>query len=227
MKNTNTRTKMVLQVVLLAVLASLAGCGGGDEPPTKVCLVLLLIPVPCSVGTPSSSTPTPQAPPPAAAPPPASPPATDSGGGTNTGGNTQTAAIQRVYEFEPNNSLDNANIAEFPTAPPESKVGVDIVGSVQQTDDVADYFIFTPTRSKRHSIYVCADTCSELVRSDMVYVSLYDQYQTTINSTPIGTAEEQFLSAELTAGLAYYVEIHGYNTGPGAYDYRLVIMDMN
>ena len=223
MKNPNTCTKMVLQAAILALLSMLAACGGGDEPPQQVCLVLLIIPVPCSVGTPSSPTPAPLPPPPATTPPPS----TEPGGGTSPGGSTQTAVIQRVYEFEPNNSLDNANVAEFPTAPSESRVGVDIVGSVQQTDDESDYFIFTPTRSNWYSIYVCSDTCSELLASDTVYVSLYDQYQTTIDSTPIGTAEEQFLSAELTAGLAYYVEIRGYNTGPDTYDYRLAIIDMN
>jgi hypothetical protein len=37
--------------------------------------------------------------------------------------------------------------------------------------------------------------------------------------------EEQRLVVELTAGLAYYVEVNGYNTASMRYDYKLVIID--
>jgi len=226
MKSINARTKTTLQVALLAVLASLVGCGGGVEPAPRICLVLLLIPVPCSAGTPSSAPPPTQAPPSSTPPPYTPPPATTPPPSTGTGGSSgQTAVITRVYEFEPNSTLDNANVAQFPAAPPESKVGLDIVGNVQETDDPADFFILTPNRSAHYRIVICSETCVYGVEDDAVYLMLYDQNQTTIAGTPVGTIEEQKLIVELTAGLAYYVGVHGYNTGPIAYEYRLAIID--
>ena len=69
------------------------------------------------------------------------------------------------------------------------------------------------------------DTCGDALQSDEVYLMVYDQSQSTIASTPVGTFETQRLSIDLVAGLAYYVEVNGYNTGSTAEDYKLVIID--
>ena len=58
-----------------------------------------------------------------------------------------------------------------------------------------------------------------------MYIAVYDQSQTTIASTPIGTVARQIFTVDLTAGLAYYVEINGYNTGPDSFAYKLVVVD--
>ena len=42
---------------------------------------------------------------------------------------------------------------------------------------------------------------------------------------PIGTIAEQIFTVDLTAGLAYYVEINGYNTGPDSFAYKLIVVD--
>ena len=54
---------------------------------------------------------------------------------------------------------------------------------------------------------------------------IYDQYQTTITGTPVGTITRQEIAADLTAGFAYYVEVNGYNSGGAIYDYRLMVID--
>ena len=41
---------------------------------------------------------------------------------------------------------------------------------------------------------------------------IYDQSQTTIASTPIGTDATLALKTKLNAGVAYYVEVNGTNT---------------
>ncbi len=220
MNNMNTRAKSILQVALLAVLASLAGCGGDDDSGAQICMILLVIPVPCSAGTPVSEPASTQTPPPAET----SPPPAETSGSTSSGGE-RSLAMNRVNEYEPNNTLNNANVVQFLTAPMDTSVGIDIKGNVHDTDDQADFFIFTPDRSGSYLFYLCADTCAEFVEDDAVYVMLYDQYQTTIVSTPVGTVAEQVFSAELTAGLAYYVEVHGVSTASMSYAYQLVIIN--
>lgn len=130
-----------------------------------------------------------------------------------------------INEFEPNNSPGNANVVTLPAGPIDTSVGLIIDGSVQSADDSADYFIFTPNRSGVFNAFLCAVTCAEILQDDAVYIMIYDQDQTTIAGTSVGSIVPQELAANLTSGLAYYIQIQGYNTGEGSYDYRLVIID--
>jgi hypothetical protein len=128
-------------------------------------------------------------------------------------------------EYEPNSTLDNANPVSFRTATPDEHIGIDITGTVTKVEDTADLFIFTPPRSGQFLVYLCADTCGETLQSDAVYLMVYDQSQSTMASTPMGTVETQRLAVDLVAGLAYYVEVNGYNAETGTGDYQLVIID--
>lgn len=218
MFNSNNKpSRWIFRALWLPLIATLAACGGGGDEggDTQICLVLLIIPTTCT----SSSAPPP--------PPPASTTGAGETGAANNGGNnTHRAVVVNFFqEFEPNNTMDNANAVNFPGAASDTSAAVEITGSVEQDEDGADFFIFTPLRSDTFLVYLCLDTCSEQVEGDEVYIAVYDQSQTTIASTPVGTASRQFLSAELVAGLAYYVEINGYNTGPAAFDYKLVVID--
>jgi hypothetical protein len=153
----------------------------------------------------------------------------DSSGAGNSAGPAGVAggSIEFFYfaEFEPNNSLDNANIFTLPAGPNYMSAGLELRGSVQSADDPADYFIFTPNRSGIFSIYLCGETCAEVLQADAAYIMIYDQNQTTIASTSVGSIVAQELSADLSSGLAYYVEVNGYNTGDEIYDYQLVITE--
>jgi len=219
MKLNSRIAKRVCQALLLPIFASLAGCGGGGDSGTQVCMLFLIIPVPCGASSPPSP------------PPPPPPPTTGSGGdggsgsgGTGGGGN-RALVIRRFAEFEPNSTMDNANNVQFSPAPSDASAAVEITGTVKQDDDPADFFIFTPIRSDTFAVYLCAETCTEQVEGDSVYIAIYDQAQTTIASTPIGTVAKQIITADLTAGLAYYVEINGYNTGPDGFAYKLIVVD--
>ena len=128
-------------------------------------------------------------------------------------------------EYEPNSTLDNANPVSFRSAAADEHIGIDITGTVNQADDAADFFIFTPPRTGHFLVYLCAETCTESLQSDAVYLMVYDQSQTTLASTPVGAVETQHLGVDLVAGLAYYVEVNGYNSGPTTADYRLIIID--
>lgn len=217
MNATNILTKTILRFALLTMLVGLAGCGGDDKEETQLCLVLLIIPVQCSSGTTA----------PAQQPILAQSPTAQAGSekGANGIEDSRPVVINQIDEFEQNNTLDNANVVQFLSASYDNAVGIEISGSVAQQADAADFFIFTPDRSAQYDIYVCGENCDEVVEDDAVYIMIYDQFQTTIDSTPVGTIAEQTVTAELTAGLAYYVEVSGYNTGPVAYPYQLLIKD--
>ncbi len=135
-----------------------------------------------------------------------------------------SANIGQFGEYEPNNQLDNANIVTIPDRSADKSASLHLSGTVQGTHDVADFFVFTPARSGAHFIYVCADTCDESREDNSVYIMIYDQNQTTVASTPVGTMARQEFAVDLTAGLAYYVEVNGYAT-TDRYDYRLAIID--
>ena len=123
-----------------------------------------------------------------------------------------------VTEYEPNNVLNNANIVSLPA-------GSQLEGSVSSIDDASDFYIFTPTRTGTHTILLCGDTCDAAIEDNAAYVMIYDQNQTTIASTPVATIASQEITAELTAGFAYYVEVNGYNAGAFNYDYRLAVLN--
>ena len=217
------------RAALLLVLATLAACGGGsdDDLPCSRVLAVLTVGLCLFADVTHSSTPRPQAqpappptsgsgntaPPPVSSPPPPSPPSSN------------TVIMRRVVEFEPNSTLNNANPVAFRNAMSEEHIGIEITGSVSQTADSSDFFILTPPRSGHFLVYLCDGPCSNFLQSEQVYLMVYDQTQSTIVSTPLGSVVKQQLGVDLVAGLAYYVEVSGYNTGPSPLDYKLVLID--
>lgn len=193
---------------LLFTIVALGGCQAAEDE--RVCAQPGVLNLTCLVYTDETPQPANSSPP--SVPPPPS------------GGNP-TADINAISEYEPNSSLNNANPVSFPAATASSLAGINIVGSVHQDDDTADFFIFTPERSGLYGVYLCGATCIEFLDTDAVYLSVYDQSQTTIAGTPIGTSSEQEVAVDLTAGLAYYVEVHAMATGMSAFDYRLVVIE--
>ncbi len=145
-------------------------------------------------------------------------PGTTGKSSTDSGVASKATAIASFDEFEPNNVLSNANVVTFPK-------GAELTGSVRSGEDNTDFFIFTPDQSGLHRIYLCADTCADSLEGDATYIMIFDQNQTTVASTPVGTMARQEVVADLTAGLAYYVEVNGYNAGEERYDYRLAVVN--
>ncbi len=196
------------RTTLLMVLAALAACGGSeDEQPCSQTLAVLTAGL-CLLGEVTySSTSTSGS---SSIPPPPS---------------SNTVVMRRVVEFEPNSTLDNANPVAFRNATADKHIGIEITGSVSQTDDRSDFFILSPPRSGHFLVYLCDESCGETLHSEQVYLMVYDQSQSTIASTPLGSVVKQQLGVDLLAGLAYYVEVNGYNTGPSPVDYKLVLID--
>jgi hypothetical protein len=86
--------------------------------------------------------------------------------------------------------------------------------------------VFTPVRSGDYLVYLCAGSdCSESAVTDDVYIMLFDQSQTTIAHTDTINRSERRFSVNLSAGLAYYAEVHALDNNGRINDYRLVIIE--
>ena len=132
-----------------------------------------------------------------------------------------SASVSELDAFEPNNSFDNANIVTFPFAAD----GVSIGGSFSGQGNDSDTFIFTPNKSGLHSIYICAETCASAVEDDQLSIMLLDQAQTTVDSSVSGGSANLEVAANLTAGMAYYVQVRNTAAASQARDYSLVIVE--
>ncbi len=198
----NTRT-FIYRVVALALLASLTACGGGDKKKKDPCDTVnnLSELFACAFKGLTFGSP------------------------VSAGFDTGSAKSTQFAEYEPNNSLDNGNIVSIPFRKNDAPAGLEIGGTLNSASDPADFFVFTPSHSGSYNAYLCADTCNEILQDDGIYIMIYDQSQTTVAATPIGATAVQEITADLTAGLAYYVEIRVYGSEGANRDYRLVIAD--
>jgi hypothetical protein len=180
---------------MIAALALLAGCGGGDKKKKSepTCLDSVEIFLGCVLFSES---------------------------GTESGLASAPSGAS-FDEYEPNNLLANANLLSLPAMSTDAAEPVTIGGSITSLVDTTDFFIFTPPASGAYRLFVCEASCDTAAIDDAFYLMVYDQSQTTIAATPVGVAAEQSVDVDLTAGLAYYVEINGYNAGNVRYDYQL------
>jgi len=210
MKTRRSLKSSLCQLALLSLLIMLSACGGEDDKKKgpSICKESLFFLIVCAFGSSGSAPDKGQ----------------DSGTYSIDIGKdaTESGELGEIDEYEPNNLLDNANIVTFAGESANENRG--LRGSVQSTDDIADYFVFTPDRSGAHLIYLCADSCDESIEDDTVYIMIYDQNQTTIASTPVGTMARQEFTVELAAGLAYYIEVNGY-AATDRYDYVLAVIE--
>ena len=150
-------------------------------------------------------------------------PRTATGGNSGGSSNQTPILINEFDEYEPNSTLNNANPVYFPPTDSVTREGIKVLGVVHEINDMADYFVFTPTRSGDYRISVSTGNCSCIASSQGVYLMIYDQSQTTISSTPIATETLLLLDARLTAGLAYYVEVNGMDTLGVHFTYYLTV----
>ena len=151
-----------------------------------------------------------------------------SSGGTSMLGNDSDGTpqvISEYNEYEPNSSLNNANPMQFPVTDADTNAGIRVVAVVHDTEDISDFFVITPNRSGTYKLSIRTGNAPFTATAESAYLMVYDQSQTTIDSTPVGVDELLQLNVNLTAGLAYYVEVHGYETYSVHYAYTLTIAE--
>jgi hypothetical protein len=191
------------RIALLGLLLILAACGGKSDQ-EKACDEVsaghfpLLNGIKCVFGATDNGN-----------------PIQSDSGAMSTAANGPSLADQ-VGEYEPNNSLNNANpIALNVTA-------TTITGNLAFADDSADNFVFTPVRTGDYRVYLCADTCDHVLENSALDLMILDQSQTTIAATSLGQANEKTMLTRLYAGAAYYITVGTLGTEES---YRLAIAE--
>jgi len=182
-----------IRIVLLCLLSALAACGGKSER-EEACdqaadgYFPILNGIKCVFGSTDDGI------------------AKPSGSGTTGFSGNGPALGYQVGEYEPNNSLNNANPLVIKDA------AVAISGQLASANDAADNFVFTPTQTGDYRVYLCADSCDQVLESDSLNLMVLDQSQTTIAATPMGPIGEKTLTIRLNAGVAYYTEVSALGT---------------
>lgn len=149
-----------------------------------------------------------------------------SSGASSGGTSNQASLIVKLFdEYEPNNTLDNANPLYFPPTGSSTLEGIKVTGVVRDIDDVSDFYVFTPTRTGDYTILIRSENCDCPVIASGIYLMIYDQSQTTIVSTPIGTDAALAIKTPLNGGMAYYVEVNGTDTLGDDFVYELLVYE--
>ena len=201
----NAVTKLISRAAICGVLVMLAACGSSKEP--EACeqarsgIFPLLNALACLTGTEIHVSGKP-----------------GSSGVTGYSPDLGQDVGYQIGEYEPNSSLNNANPVSL------TSDGLAIAGTITGIDDVTDHFVFTPPQSGSYGVYLCDGSCDRVLESAALNIMVFDQTQTTITGTPLGSQNEQAVTLNMDAGIAYYVAVSGYNSGPTTSSYQLAIV---
>ena len=162
-----------------------------------------------------------------------------SGGGTTGGGGASSGPPQpgpqdhsylmHGNEYEPNNTLMNANIPRFAVrSDPNDQTGWIVSGAANDQADLRDAFALTPRRAYRYRIALCPPgerACENQVGLDplTLFWRLLDQDGNEITSSQGAWSNKTHV--ELYAGLVYYVVVDAGDTMGATVDYKLYVYE--
>lgn len=213
---------------VLAVLPLFAGCGGddGEDEVTETQIVnnssghstclswteYYEDPAACLGTAPSNNSGS-------SSPPP--------GGTGSTNPPTSGSGVAALIndETEPNDSRDNANPMDYPTrAGSITHIGWVAAGSVHETADTVDYFVFTAPMSRDYTVRLCppnGSPCHGTGGLDTLtaFFELLDQDGNVLLSSR-GSASNAYEVA-IDAGVVYYARVIASDTMGVSVDYRL------
>lgn len=201
----NAGTKLISRAVMCGLLTVLAACGSNKEP--EACeqarrgFFPLINALACLTGAENNVSGKPGL-----------------SGTTGYSPNPGQDIAHQIGEYEPNSSLNNANPVSL------TSDGLAIAGTITGDSDVTDHFVFTPPQSGRYFVYLCDGSCDQVLESAVLNIMVFDQSQTTITGTPLGSQSEQGVTVNMDAGLAYYVAVSGYNLNLSTSNYQLAIV---
>jgi len=205
------RTRKLASAAILAILPLFAACGGGDadEAETEYEFIdnssnystctswIDFYNDPATCGNTVS---------PGGSPPPP----TGSGGTTPPPSGSGVSALIND-ELESNDTLSNANIMSYPTrSGSTTHIGWVAKGSISDTNDAVDYFLFSAPLGRDYTIRLCPPSgspCNGSTGIDTLtaYFELLDQDGTVLLSSQAGPTNA--FEMAIDAGVVYYVRV--------------------
>ena len=153
------------------------------------------------------------------------------GSGSTPPPGSNPTMIKLNLEFEPNNSLANANIMSYPMRNvPSDKVGWMVDATVSDIDDAVDVFTFTSDRSGNQMIQLCAPGgpgCVQSVGIDPLtaFFRILDQHGTVLRTTQGGAVGQNAQLMHIDSGALYYIEVSAADTMGATFEYSMRAYD--
>jgi hypothetical protein len=228
--NIFTSTRKANIIITLAGILSLAACGGedGGAAPAQdsggmsvgaaiVCgFLFIFVDGACvpSSGSGSSS---------GGTQPPATGTSPTDDGSQST---PPTWTIGTVKEWEPNNTLGNAQPLNLPTPMSQDQnVGIYVTGTINDVNDLVDAYIVTVPVSKDYNFAICNRflNCDGGNTADVwqIFFRVLDQDGNVLLTTQADEIGMNSATMYLDAGIVYYVTVHAGDTKTTDVPYRL------
>ena len=160
-----------------------------------------------------------------------------SSGGLPPVGTVITVEVTIRDEIEPNDSLALADAHTLPTHGANADyVGFGVIGDVNDTDDSADYFIFTASRAHVFTVQMCefvaigVPPCSplgasEIIDTSIAYFEVLDQNGVLLLSSQGDVALGNFQEISIDAGIPYYLAVFAEDTVGVAESYQIEMIE--
>lgn len=157
--------------------------------------------------------------------------------GTSSGGSTSSTptvpsstpiAFRQFDEYEPNNTIANANWVDFPKT--TDRDGFIADANVNSASDTADIFAFARTFRRYHAFRLCSHGqkfCNEYGEIDTLtaYIDLLDQSGRVLASTQASSSN--YLRVQLAGGVPYYARVVAADTMGARVQYHLLVHEAN
>jgi len=136
------------------------------------------------------------------------------GGGLPPIGTMISVTVTAQSEFEPNDSLVEAEARTMPVPGATADyVGFGVIGGVNDTTDLADFFLFTAHRDHIFTVQMCDSFFCEPVGNgqpidtSVAYFEVLDQNGTLLMSSQGDITAGNHQEVSITAGLVYYLAV--------------------
>ena len=147
-----------------------------------------------------------------------------------------TVLVTGHREIEPNNSLASADAHTLPTHGANADyVGFGVIGSVNDTADLADYFVFTASRTHVFTVQVCPSvvggfpSCNPFnadhIDTSVAYFEVLDQNGILLLSSQGDIAAGNFQDINIDAGVAYYLAVFAEDTVGATQSYYIEMVE--
>jgi hypothetical protein len=147
-----------------------------------------------------------------------------------------TVLVTGHGEIEPNNSLASADAITLPTHGANADyVGFGVIGGVNDTADLADYFVFTASRTHVFTVQMCPSvvggfsSCNPFnadhIDTSVAYFEVLDQNGILLLSSQGDIAAGNFQDINIDAGVAYYLAVFAEDTVGATQSYYIEMVE--